>query len=149
MRNLVQKGKMSTQKATNLEQVMKIAFPEAMVEAPVELERVMTNDPKDRHVVAAAVAANAEIIVTSNIADFNAEALIPWNLKADSPDNFLCDLFDEYPEEILQVLIQQCNKYTKRSINLSELLDMLSKKDGANLIKFANKVRFYSSSSPS
>ncbi|BAZ15667.1 hypothetical protein NIES4071_75390 [Calothrix sp. NIES-4071] len=46
MRNLVQKGKMSIQKATNLEQVMKIAFPEAMVEAPIELERVMTNDPR-------------------------------------------------------------------------------------------------------
>lgn len=136
-----------TQKATNLEQVMKIAFPQAMVEAPIELERVMTNDPKDRHVVAAAVIAKAEIIVTSNLADFNAEALIPWNIKANSPDNFLCDLFDEYPEEILEVLGQQCNKYTKRSINLTELLNLLSKKYGANLIQFTNKVCFYSSSS--
>ncbi len=119
MRNLVQKGKMSTQKANNLEQVMKIAFPQAMVDAPIELERVMTNDLKDRHVVAAAVEAKANI---------------PWNIKANSPDNFLCNLFDEYPEEIVKVLTQQCNKYIKRSITLTELLNLLSKKDGANLI---------------
>lgn len=143
MRNLVQKGKMSTQKAINLEQVMKIAFPQAMVDAPIELERLMTNDLKDRHVVAAAVEAKANIIVTSNLADFNAEALIPWNIKANSPDNFLCNLFDEYPEEMVEVLTQQCNKYIKRSITLTELLNLLSKKDGANLIEFANKIRFY------
>ncbi|BAZ15666.1 hypothetical protein NIES4071_75380 [Calothrix sp. NIES-4071] len=96
-----------------------------------------------RHVVAAAVEAKANIIVTSNLADFNAEALIPWNIKANSPDNFLCNLFDEYPKEIVEVLTLQCNKYTKRSITLTELLNLLSKKDGANLIEFANKIRFY------
>ena len=34
----------------------------------------MTNDPKDRHVLAAAVAAGSELIVTFDVGDFPLEA---------------------------------------------------------------------------
>ncbi|MHC5831915.1 MAG: PIN domain-containing protein, partial [Nostoc sp.] len=62
--NLINKGYMSNEGARNLETVMKAAFPEAMIEVPIGLEELMTNHPKDRHVLAAAVVAKAEIIVT-------------------------------------------------------------------------------------
>jgi predicted nucleic acid-binding protein len=45
---------------------MRRAFPEAMVEGYEHLVDSMTNDPKDRHVLAAAVAAEADVIVTLN-----------------------------------------------------------------------------------
>lgn len=54
----------------SLEETMKAAFPEAMVEVPVELEEMIANDPKDRHVLAAAVKAKADVIVTDNLTDF-------------------------------------------------------------------------------
>src|SRR6476620_2649550 len=68
--NLVKGGTFSQEKAKNLESKIQLAFPEAMVEVPVALEQAMTNDPKDRHVLAAAVTAGADIIVTNNLKDF-------------------------------------------------------------------------------
>ncbi|MEM6754275.1 MAG: PIN domain-containing protein [Cyanobacteria bacterium P01_C01_bin.38] len=141
MRNLVQKGKITADKAMNLEQVMKAAFAESMVEVPGELEKVMTNHPKDRHVLATAVTVQANTIVTNNLTDFNAEALNPWNVIALSPDEFLCELFDTYPLQMVQVVQKQSQRYKKRTMSTDELLDLLSKKDGANLVNFANRIR--------
>lgn len=139
--NLVLKGKISAEKAINLEEVMKAAFPEAMVQVPAEIEEVMTNDPKDRHVLAAAVVARADVIVTNNIIDFDAQALTPWNIQAQSADDFLSDLFDDYPEEIVQVVQKQSQKYRKYPLTVTELLSLLSKQDGANLVNFVSKIR--------
>ncbi len=41
-------------------------------------------DPDDRHVLAAAIKARAQIIVTSNLKDFPPGALAPWNIEAKS-----------------------------------------------------------------
>lgn len=140
MSNLILKGKVSVEQAENLEETMKAAFPEAMVTVSPELEAVMTNNPKDRHVLAAAVMAKASIIVTHNLTDFDANALTPWKIKAFSPDEFLSNLFDDYPEEMVQVVRQQAQKYKRRPLTFAELLTLLSKKDGANLQQFVNKV---------
>jgi hypothetical protein len=48
-------------------------------------------DPKDRHVLAAAIRANAQVIVTSNLKDFPAETLGEWAIEAKSPDDFVLD----------------------------------------------------------
>jgi len=132
MRNIVRIAKkaekdVSAEKIQNLEDTMKTAFPEAMTEVPVGLEEVMKNHPKDRHVLAAAVIARADIIVTTNLKDFDDKALTPWNIKAQSPDDFLCELFNEYPDEMLQVIQQQVQKYRRHPRTFLELLDTLSK----------------------
>ncbi|MFD3705604.1 hypothetical protein ACFWUP_20890 [Nocardia sp. NPDC058658] len=51
-------------------------------------------DPDDRHVLAAAIRAGAQIIVTSNLKDFPDEYIAGWNIAAKSPDDFLLDLID-------------------------------------------------------
>ena len=58
---------------------MRRAFPEAMVEDYEQLVGSMTNHPKDRHVLAAAVAAGAgaDVIVTLNIRHFPPNGLRP------------------------------------------------------------------------
>lgn len=50
-----------------------------------------TNDPKDRHVVAAALASEATTIVTGNLRDFHP---IPKTMKAVLPDTFLYQFID-------------------------------------------------------
>lgn len=48
-------------------------------------------DPKDRHVVAAALQTSAAIIVTDNLKDFPEAILGPLNLEARSADAFIAD----------------------------------------------------------
>lgn len=52
----------------------------------------MTNDPGDRHVIAAAVKCGAEAIVTFNLRHFPDAALDTWNIEAQHPDEFLVHL---------------------------------------------------------
>jgi hypothetical protein len=60
----------------------------------------MTNDPGDRHVLAAAVFAGASLIVTFNLKDFSEKALAPWQIEAQHPDTFLCTLYAFLPEAV-------------------------------------------------
>jgi predicted nucleic acid-binding protein len=136
--NLIGGGKLSQEKAKNLENQIKLAFPEAMVEVPVGLEEAMTNDPKDRHVLAAAVTAGADIIVTNNLKDFRENDLAPWNIIAQSPDEFLSDLLDEYPDSIVDLLQQQSQKYKNPPKTFTELINFLGEKAGTP--KFASNI---------
>lgn len=51
-------------------------------------------DPDDRHVLAAAIKARAQVIVTSNLKDFPPECLARWDIEAKSPDEFVSDQVD-------------------------------------------------------
>ena len=61
-------------------------------------------DPDDRHVLAAAIKAQAQIIVTLNLKDFPNELLRPKGLKAQSPDDFVASLFDQDFETTIQAM---------------------------------------------
>src|SRR5689334_22105621 len=69
-RNLVAKNRVTAEQAARRFAAMTTHFPEAMVTGHESLIAGMPNDPKDRHVVAAAVKAGAQVIVTSNLRDF-------------------------------------------------------------------------------
>jgi hypothetical protein len=72
-------------------------FSEAQVRDYQKLIGVMTNDPKDRHVAAAAVQSGAQVIVTSNLRDFPEASLRKWRIEACHPDKFLVDLLGHHP----------------------------------------------------
>jgi PIN domain len=61
-------------------------------------------DPDDRHVLAAAIRANAEVIVTFNLKDFPAGVLAGYNVEAMHPDDFLLALFDAAPGPVCAAL---------------------------------------------
>lgn len=79
-------------------------YPEAMCEGFEHLLPAITNDEKDRHVVAAAVKGDAPLILTFNLKDFKAEDLTPWNVKAKSPDEYLTTLYEMDSVPIAQTL---------------------------------------------
>ncbi|MDQ2762222.1 MAG: PIN domain-containing protein [Pseudomonadota bacterium] len=58
-------------------------------------------DPKDRHVLAAAVGVAANVIVTNNLKDFPADILDRYEIVARSPDDVLCAIFDEDQEAFI------------------------------------------------
>ena len=84
---------------------MEQAFPEACVKAGEDLIPSLTlPDPDDRHVLATAIAAGAEHLVTENLKDFPDEALSPYGLSAVSADDFLTSTFELYPADALSTL---------------------------------------------
>ncbi len=135
-RNLVITGKMSVEIAMKLEETITAAFPEAMVEVPNGLAEIMTNHPGDRHVLAAAVTAKADIIVTSNLKHFQAKDLFRWEIEAQHPDTFLTHLYDLDPDCILQVIHRWSQDLKKPPLTFIELLDLLNKE----LPTFTSKV---------
>ncbi len=54
-------------------------------------------DPNDRHVLAAAIRARADVIVTVNLRDFPSKALAPLAIEAQHPDEFVQHLLDLSP----------------------------------------------------
>lgn len=59
-------------------------------------------DKDDRHVLAAAIKVNANIIVTNNLKDFPDDYLDSFGLKAVCADDFLTDIIDLNPKIALQ-----------------------------------------------
>ncbi len=127
-RNLVQKNRMSEKKAARYQQQIKQHFPESIVEEYEDLIPSMTNDSKDRHVLAAAVKTKADVIVTLNLKDFPSESLKPFGIKAQHPDEFLLDLFSDYGMNIgVEIIKQQAAALKNPPILLKELIERLSR----------------------
>jgi predicted nucleic acid-binding protein len=90
--------------ADNFRTEVQKAFPSALVTGGEVLEPVLTNDPKDRHVLAAAIKAQATVIVTFNLKDFPGDALKPWDVVARHPQEFLVTLYSIAPEVVVAKL---------------------------------------------
>jgi predicted nucleic acid-binding protein len=92
-RNLVaNRPDLSPERLTVTRERMNTALPGALVSGYEPLaEALKLPDPDDRHVLAAAIAAGAVVIVTSNLDDFPAEALQPFGVEAKTPDDFVLD----------------------------------------------------------
>jgi hypothetical protein len=70
--NLLDDGVLTATQWERLHVAMRAAFPDAMLDqAAVDaIEHEMPNDEKDRHVLAAAVAGDVELVVTNNLRHF-------------------------------------------------------------------------------
>ncbi len=78
--------------------LMEKALPDATVSGFESLIPTLTlPDPDDRHVLAAAVYAGADLIVTQNLKHFPVLALEPHGVQALTPDALLCRLLDFEP----------------------------------------------------
>lgn len=124
-RNLVLTDRMAEEQAVRLQTQIQRAFPQAMVEVPNTLIASMTNDPADRHVLAAAVFSGASVIVTFNLKDFSEKALEPWQIEAQHPDAFLCNLYDLFPEAVIRLIKRQANALRSPPKTVVDILQIL------------------------
>jgi len=121
-RNLVENFNISEEKAAYRESEIRRHFPEAWVDGYEDLIPAMTNQAKDRHVLAAAVRAQAEIIVTYNRKDFPVESIAPFSISVQGPSTFLKNLYDLDQEAVLRTFEEQAAAIRKPMSYLLERL---------------------------
>jgi hypothetical protein len=83
----------AAERAARARGAMERAFKEAMVDGFDHFLALCgaIPDPKDRHVLAAAISTRAHVIVTDNLNDFPDRALAPFDIEARSADAFIAD----------------------------------------------------------
>jgi hypothetical protein len=119
---------------------MNAAFDDALVIGYESLIDQMDNDPKDRHVLAAAVTAGADSIITCNLRDFPRAACQSHGMVTEHPDTFLLDLWARERRVLLRVLDEQAASTGRRGVRMTthQILDYLAK---AGAGRFAAAVR--------
>jgi hypothetical protein len=118
----------SVEKLARTRQLMNRALLDVLVTGYEDLiPAIQLPDPDDRHVVAAAIRAGAQVIVTSNVKDFPESVLAPLGLEAMSADQFVLDIVDLDPDTVIDVLEAQVAGLAKQKRTVPELLDTLER----------------------
>jgi hypothetical protein len=115
-------------------------FPDARVTSYEELIGSMTNHPKDRHVLAAAVAGRADILVTENLKDFPPAAVADFGITIVGQDDFLSGLLELYPDAVLSAPRRQASRYRREPRTVLALLNVLAS-PGQGSPEFARQCR--------
>lgn len=104
------------------------AFPDALVQNYDGLiQALQLPDPKDCHVLAAAIKTNANIIVTNNLKDFPEIYLDSFGIKAKTADDFLTDIIDLNQEQAILAFKEMVLNKRNPDIDEYEVLDLLRK----------------------
>ncbi len=122
-RNLAEDFGLTDEQVAYRESEIRRHFPEAWVEGHEDLISAMTNHPKDRHVLAAAVRCNAEVIVSYNVKDFPRRALEPYSIAVMGPSTLLRNLFELDPKLVADTLNRQATSINR---TVEYVLDRLS-----------------------
>ena len=138
-RNLIVRPNVTEEKVDRLLSVMKSAFPEAMCTSnskSIELQN--TNiDNKDKHVVSTAICSNAQVIITNNLKHFPADDLNSFTVEAQTPDQFLTNIWYLSYRLVIDVYKDLEASYKNPPYPREQLLSMLEKRvpNFVNLLK--------------
>ena len=93
-------------------------------------------DPNDRHVLAVAIHAKAEYIVTFNLKDFPKSALLPYHVKAVSPDDFVLRIIEYDTNNFLTTVAMHRATLTRPPKTVDEYLATLEKQGLLKTVAF-------------
>lgn len=129
LRNLLeQRPDLDEQRLRRTQQLMNRALPDARITGHEPLIGALElPDPDDRHVLAAAIRAGAQTVVTENIRHFPADVLARHGLDAERPDMFLLSLLDTDQRLFLQAVRAQLDTLTNPPQTKDQLLDTLQR----------------------
>lgn len=127
IRNLVTNQQITETQADYLQKQLNKAFPEALVAVTERLIPCMDNHQGDRHVLATALIAKAQVIVTDNLKHFPEQSLSQFRVEAQSADQFLTYLYDLFPKTMIEVIQIQSHSLKKPALSIGELLNLLEK----------------------
>lgn len=84
-------------------------------------------DPNDRHVLAAAIRGQADVIVTMNLRDFPAHVVGAFGIEAQHPDEFVLHLLDLAPESVMAAAESHRQSLKNPAKTVVEYLEALEK----------------------
>jgi hypothetical protein len=120
---------------------MNAAVPDSLVTNYRKLiPSIVLPDENDRHVVAAAIRAKANAIVTYNLKDFPAEELEKYDLEAIHPDDFINYQIDLDTAKVIMAAKNCCGRLKKPPRTGAEYLEALER---VALLKTASALREY------
>lgn len=120
--------------------LMNEALPTAMVSGyEKHIAMVTLPDPDDRHVVAAAIAARASLILTWNLRHFPENELKKFDLRRMDPDEFLSGLFDKAPDLVIGSLANARRNLSKTHVSASDFIRIFENQKLAELAKRLEK----------
>jgi len=130
-RALVGKAQVTPEQWDHLLGQMKKHFPDSWGSGYAgAADGVALPDEGDRHVVALALAYEAEVIITSNLKHFGAVTLDPFGTAAVHPDDFCVALAEHDPGAVLRAAEQHRISLKTRPLRGDEYLTMLETKAG-------------------
>lgn len=95
-------------------------------------------DPDDRHVLAAAIHADARAIITYNLKDFPDEALSRYGIESLHPDEFLSSLVATVPVFVCSVIKRHRESLRRPPYTAVELLEVF---EGHGLIQSVHRLK--------
>jgi hypothetical protein len=106
--------------------LMSEAVRDCMVTGYEDLVGALTlPDEDDRHVLAAAIRAGAQVIVTENLKDFPTEYVGTFGIEAQSTDDFVMNVLDLNESRVVGALYEQAGALKNPTRSVAELLDTL------------------------
>ncbi len=140
MRNLLaDRPDLDPAKVERRRKQMDAAIDDCLIEGYEHLiSDVSLPDQDDRHVLAAAIHGNAQVILTFNQRHFPKKALAPYGIIAEHPDNFLSALMGRVADEVVSVVEEMRARKTRPPVPWDELLRKIANQ---RLPKFAEALR--------
>ncbi len=140
-RKWLEKKARSQSSATGICNSIRQVFPDGEIErAEYEglIDSMPGKDPDDHVHAAAAVARSPITIITANLADFPAKPLAALGVTVLHPDAYLCQLFDDYGDDLGQVVTQMAADRNNPPMAVGEVVGSLGK---AGATKLAGLLR--------
>lgn len=124
-------------------EILEVAFADLLVEGYEHLiDGLDLPDPNDRHVLAAAIAAEATLIVTFNLKDFPAERLAPRGVAAVHPNAFVLACIEAMPEAVVEVVRKQAAGLRNPPTTVADLLDRLAEQGLPGVVAAIRRSEF-------
>jgi len=121
--------------------LMNEAVPDSLVDGYEELiPGLSLPDNDDRHVLAAAIVANAQVIVTFNLKDFPISELEKYNIEAQHPDEFLLHLLSLDHITVIEALKKMRQRLKNPPKSASEFVETLHRQ---NIPLFSSEIKKY------
>ena len=108
------------------------AIPDCIVSGFEHINGTHLPDPDDRHVLAAAIMAGADLIVTCNLKHFPADKLAPFGMEALHPDQFLTNQLDLAPDLFVAAVKDDIAHYENPKPDLGTYVGWLRRADLAD-----------------